>query len=381
MNIGGPAIHAILLNEGLNRREFVSRLISGSCGKDEGDMAYLARDRGIEPIVITQLGREIGLGKDLIAFMKLFRLIRKEKPDIVHTHMAKAGGLGRLAAVLAGVPVKVHTFHGHTFHSYFNPVATKTFIFMEKFFGRFTDQAIVVSQTLKDEICSRFKVMEESKTSIISLGLDLDKFKSAGNARGILRKDLNISDKTLLVGIVGRLTPVKNHRLFLEAIKLFKGERRAYELKFLIIGDGELREYLQNYAGTLGIEEWVSFIGWRKDMPAVYGDLDVVVLTSFNEGTPLSLIEAMASQKAVIATAVGGVPDLVRDKEIGFLVPSNDPAKLKDAIAVLLCDESLRRRMGEAGEKYVHEKYSKSRLISDMENLYRGLLKRKGISI
>lgn len=379
LNIGGPSIHTILLNEGLNDGEFDSRLIAGKCDKDEGNMAYLADEKGIDLIVIPQLKREIDVRNDLIAFIRIFNLIRKEKPHIVHTHMAKAGVLGRLAATLLCVPVKVHTFHGHVFHSYFGAVKTKTFLFIERIIAKFTDQIIVVSVKIKDEICERFKLTEKEKISVIGLGLDLKHFENRNKNGNGFKKKLGINKDALLVGIIGRLTAVKNHRLFLDAVGLLKEEVPDLNAKFLIIGDGELREELENYATALNIKDWIRFVGWQKDMPAAYADLDIVTLTSFNEGTPLALIEAAASQKAVIATSVGGVPDLIENEKTGLLINSNDPLQLKEAILTLLRDEQLRKKLGQAGRLHVCDSHSKERLIQDIRNCYKRLLLTKRI--
>jgi len=379
LNVGGPATHVILLNEGLNDGEFGSRLITGRCDKGEGDMNYLAKEKGVEPFVIPQLKRKIEFKDDLIAFAKIFNLIRKEKPHVVHTHMSKAGTLGRLAAICLGVPVKVHTFHGHVFHSYFSPLGTKTALFIERIFARFTDRVIAVSDSVKSDVCDQFRVTNKERTSVIGLGLDLDRFRRSGLLRGLLRKDLKLDEKALLVGIVGRLTAVKNHKLFLKSAQLLKKESPGLNLEFLVVGDGELRRDLEKYVTDLGIGSCVHFIGWRKDMPTVYSDLDIVALTSLNEGTPLSLIEAMASGKAVVATSVGGVPNLIKDGKTGLLVDSNNTAQLKEAIMALLCDERLRTTLGQEGAKFVCEKYSKERLVGDVKNLYKTLLKEKEI--
>jgi len=379
LNIGGPAIHAILLNEGLNDATFNSRLAAGSCDEKEGDMGYLAKEKGLEVAIIPQLKRNITFKDDLIAFLRMFRLIKKEKPHIVHTHMAKAGTLGRIAAILAGTPIKVHTFHGHVFHSYFNSRDTRIFLLIERVIAKFTDRIIAISDLVKDEICNDFKVVDEKKASVIKLGLDLSKFQDIDKKRGSLKKELNIDKKTLLVGIIGRLTAVKNHKLFLDTIKLLKDEVPELNARFLIIGDGELRDFLEGYAHSLGIKDWVYFSGWRSDLSTVYADLDIVTLTSLNEGTPLCLIEAMASQKAVIATEVGGVSDLVENKTRGLLVSSNNKKGLKEAILTLLKDERLREEMARNGKDYVCTKYSKDRLVNDIGNLYKELLEKKGI--
>lgn len=376
LNIGGPAVHAIILNEGLDRNRFDSCLITGVPDASEGDMKYLI-DKKANVTFIPKLSRNIRFWSDMTALWKLFKIIRKEKPDIVHTHTAKAGTLGRCAALLNGVPVKVHSFHGHVFHGYFNPTATRMFVLIEKILAMFTDQLIVVSDIIKEDICGHFKIADTTKVSVIKLGLNLDRFKDIGNIKGEFRKELGIERGTPLIGIVGRLTAIKNHRLLFRSIRLLKNESPNLGAKFLIIGDGELREDLESYARDLEINNLVYFVGWRKDMPNIYADLDIVVLTSLNEGTPLSLIEAMVSKKAVVATVVGGVPDLVENKQTGLLVTSNDAAQLKEAISVLLKDEGLRERLGHAAGLYVREKYGKERLVKDMENLYKRLLLKK----
>ncbi|MGB9596699.1 MAG: glycosyltransferase, partial [Candidatus Poribacteria bacterium] len=205
LNVGGPAIHVTLLNSGLNKEKYESILVSGVVGDNEKDMSYFAYDHGVEPIFINELGRDIGIKNDLVALYKLFKLIKAEKPDIVHTHTAKAGTLGRVSAILAGVPCKVHTFHGHVLHSYFGPLKTKFFIFIEKFLARFTDKIIVISPLQFKELCYDIKIAKPNKFAIIPLGFDLTQFLNSEMYQGKLRKELNIPENTLLVGIVGRL--------------------------------------------------------------------------------------------------------------------------------------------------------------------------------
>lgn len=377
LNIGGPAIHTIILNEGLKGNGFDTILVTGRPEEDEGDMIYLAKEKGLNITIIPELGRSIKLWSDMIALWKLFKIIKRERPDIVHTHTAKAGTLGRCAAIICGVPVRIHSFHGHVFHDYFNPIMTGVFISMEKIFARFTDRFIVVSEIVKEDICNHFKITDKKKVSVIKLGLDLEKFKSIDQIKGKIRKELNISKEILLVGIVGRLTAIKNHKVFLDTVKLLKEENPNINARFLIIGDGELRNNLEIYAANLGIKDLVYFTGWRKDLANIYADLDIVVLTSLNEGTPLSLIEAMASQKAVVATAVGGVPDLIEDKKTGLLVDSNDATQLKEAISKVLSNKELRRELGDRASECVCAMYSKERLVNDMEKLYKELIKIK----
>jgi glycosyltransferase involved in cell wall biosynthesis len=379
LNIGGPAIHAILLTKGLDRDRFDTLLVTGSIDKNEGEMIYFSKDQPINDKikVVPRMRRPISLIDDLMAFYNIFLLLKKERPLIVHTHTAKAGFLGRLAAALTGTPIKVHSFHGHVFHSYFNPLKTSVFIMIERLFARFTDRIIVVSDSIRDDISDRFKVADKTKISVIELGLDLEKFTNVYRLKTVFRKELGVDEKKVLAGIVGRLVPVKNHRLLLNAVALLKKEDPDLDIGFIIIGDGELRGELKAQATNLGIDDWIQFVGWRGDMPTVYADLDIVLLTSLNEGTPLSLIEAMASQKAIISTAVGGVPDLIDDKKTGWLIDSDNPIQLKKAILTLARDKGLRERAGKAASSNIYSRYSKERLINDIERLYKELLTKK----
>jgi len=369
LNIGGPAIHAVLLTKGLR---FKTQLVTGSVGEGEGDMSYLAEEKGVRPILIPELGRKIRWRDDIVAFLKLYRLIKKEKPDIIHTHMAKAGTLGRLAGIVAGVPIRIHTFHGHVFQGYFNPLATKLFIIIERVLARFCQRIVTISPAQYHQLCYDYKIAPRDRFVLIPLGFDLAPFLNSETQAGRLRKELDIPLETYLIGIIGRLTPVKNHRLFFRAAR--EVLKREPEVKFLVIGDGELREELNAFVKKLGIEEKVIFLGWRRDMDLIYADLDVVVLTSINEGTPVTLIEAMASAKPVVATRVGGVPDVVKDGVNGILVPPEDAAGLAQGMLKLLKDKGLREDFGRAGREFVRERFSQDRLIMDMENLYTSVL-------
>lgn len=374
LNIGGPAVNAVVISEGL-KREFDTRLVAGDLCSYEGDMSYLAREKNIELTIIPELKRDIKLLSDIRAFWKLFRLIRKERPDIVHTHTAKAGALGRCAAILNGVPVRVHTFHGHIFEGYFNPAKAGLFIFIEKLLARFTSKLLVVSDAVKDDICVRFRIADEAKVAVAKIGLDIEEFKNTGRPNGGLREELGAGPNTLLVGIVGRLAAVKNHHMFLETIAMLKDELKGSDVRFVIIGDGELRSELEAKTADLGIKALIYFAGWRRNMPAIYGDLDMVVLTSVNEGTPLSIIEAMASGKAIAATGVGGVPDLIEDQKTGLLVGSGDTEGFRDAVLRLLKDKELRAKLGNAASLCILERYNKQEAVETIGALYKKLLK------
>lgn len=377
LNIGGPAIHTILLNSGLNKGGYKDVLVSGRISESEGNMMYLAKDNNVEPVIIPELGRDISLIKDIKALFGLYCLIRREKPDIVHTHTAKAGTLGRIAAVLAGVPVRIHTFHGHVFNGYFSPAKAMIFIWIERALSAFTDKIIVVSESVKGEISKKLKIADSGKCVVIPLGLELDKFLDGANVKGRFRKTWGVSSDTLLVGIVGRLVPIKNHSFFLKAAKKIRETAPGLNVRFVVIGDGELKKPLIEMAGKMGLDD-IIFTGWIKELSEVYADLDVVALTSLNEGTPVSLIEAMASAKAVISTDVGGVKDIVRPGETGILADNNDIDGFSASLLRLLKNGQEREAIGLRGREFVRVKYSKERLLKDIKSVYEECLSKNG---
>jgi glycosyltransferase involved in cell wall biosynthesis len=309
LNIGGPAIQAVTLSGLLSKGRFRTRLVCGQVGAHEGDMSYLASSMQVDPVIVPSLGREISAFDDLCSFSELRKIISEFKPHVIHTHTAKAGTLGRLAGIsvnaqrIFGRKIRlVHTFHGHVFHSYFSPLKTWAFMKIERFLAHFTDRIIVISATQEKDICERYRIVRPRQVQVVPLGFDLSGFERLGPppSQGIFS-----------VGIIGRLTPVKNHRMLFEAVRILKDQGKDHSFNFVVVGDGELRETLTREAAALGIGKRVVFTGWQKEMPEVYGKLDVVVLTSLNEGTPVSLIEAMAGARPVIATDVGGVRDLM----------------------------------------------------------------------
>lgn len=371
MNIGGPALHVIILNSELDRDLYISKLVTGRESPYEGNLYELAQNKGVEPIVIDALGREIFFKDDIRALIRLIRLINAEKPDIVHTHTAKAGTLGRIAAKLTGVPIIIHTFHGHVFHSYFGFFRTKFFLWLERLLAKFTDVIITVGDEQRAEII-KYKVALPEKIVAIPLGLNLKPFVFSKADPNQLRRELSLSERTLLVGIVARLVPIKNHDCFLEAARLVLD--RYDEVRFLIIGDGELRSRLEQKARDLKLVSRVIFMGFQHNLVKIYAGLDIVTLSSFNEGLPVALIEAMAASKPVISTDVGGVRDLILDGHNGLLVPSNDPASLAAAILYLLRKPERRKMMGIEGRKKTYPLFDKKRLVKDIDSLYQQLL-------
>ena len=377
MNIGGPAVHVVLLNAGLDPQKYDCLLVTGSEGVSEGSLRDLAESRHLRLVVIPQLGREISPRSDFLTLLKLYRLMRRERPHIVHTHTAKAGFVGRIAARLAGVPVVLHTFHGHVFHGYFSPAKTRLVLLIERLGARLSTRIITISPRLREEI-ARYGVTRSEHIEVIPLGFDLEAFASQPRATGDFRRSLDFPADAKLIGAVGRLVPIKNIPLLLEAAALARQQNPA--IRVVIVGDGELREELQTRADALGLAGAVVFAGWRRDLASVYGDLDAVVISSDNEGTPASLIEAMATGCPVIATRVGGVPDLIADGETGRLVPPGDREALAGALLALFQESELTADMAELARRRVLERHQATRLVADIDRLYRELLAAAGHS-
>jgi glycosyltransferase involved in cell wall biosynthesis len=368
LNVGGPAIHVLLLSSRLRALGHETILVKGTEAPSEGDMLHLARDLEVRPVVVPQLGREIRWWDDAVAFWKLLLLIRRERPDIVHTHTAKAGMLGRVAAWLAGVPLVVHTFHGHVFHGYFSPWRTRLFVAIERWLARRTHRLVAVSARVRDEVLAH-GVGRPDRFHVLPVGLDLGRFAECDPQRGELRAELGLAPDAPLVGIVARLVPIKRHELFLTAAAAVA--RQVTACRFLVVGDGERRHVLEHLARELGIADRVLFLGWRRDLERIYADLDVAVLTSANEGSPVSLIEAMASGVPVVGPRVGGVPDVIDDGTTGMIAPPGDADAVAARILRLLGDVELRRKMGAAARERALRSYGADRLVADVAALYR----------
>jgi glycosyltransferase involved in cell wall biosynthesis len=369
LNVGGPATHVIELAAGLPRERFDVRLIAGREGSGEAGMQYLAEEKGIRPETVRELSPRLGPA-DLLAFYRLLRIFRGWKPDVVHTHTAKAGAVGRTAARCAGVPTVLHTFHGHVLRGYFSPPVETFFRLIEKNLSRITDRIITLSPALKDDLAS-MGIARPEQIDVVPLGMDLAAFRNGSARRGELRRELGIGPDQPLVGTVGRLVPIKNHRLFLEAARSMVDS--GSPARFVIVGDGELREPLREYASQSGIADRVHFLGWKRDMVPVYAALDLFALTSDNEGTPVAVIEAMAAGVPVVATAVGGVPDVVRDGETGRLAPAGDAPALVEAWRAVFSEGTATDRMREQARNAVEWQFGRERMISAMAGLYERL--------
>jgi glycosyltransferase involved in cell wall biosynthesis len=378
LNIGGPSIQAIALSDRLTARGFTTRLVHGALGNGEGDMGYLLRPSASVEYV-PSLRRDIAPASDVRAFGRVLGMIREFRPQIVHTHMAKAGAIGRLAALAynrtsgRAARVKlVHTYHGHVLEGYFGAGKTAVFVGIERLLANATDRIVAISPAIRDELLLQHRIGRAEQYRVVPLGFDLTSLAAIDEtARLAARAALGIPTGAHVVSTVGRLTAIKQHHLFLETARLVANQGPA--ALFLIVGDGELRAALEQTARDFGLADRVRFLGWRRDLATIYGASDVFLLTSRNEGTPVALIESLAAGVPGVSTDVGGVRDVITN-DVGALAPYDDAAALATAVATLLGDPARRRVMGDRGRAYVVAKYGIGRLVADVEALYRELL-------
>jgi glycosyltransferase involved in cell wall biosynthesis len=378
--MGGPALHVSYLSAGLRDRGYETILVAGSVGQGEQSMAYVAEELGVPVVTIPHLHREISPVRDLLATVRLARIIRAERPAILHTHTAKAGAVGRVAALLAGrrrPPIIVHTFHGHVLRGYFGRFWTGVFRLLERWLARITDALVAVSPEVRDELVA-FGVAPASKFRVIRLGIELDERLSRdGAARAETRRVMGIGDERFVVGWIGRMTAVKRTDVVLRSFRRLRDD--GVDAVLCMVGDGPDRRWVEDLAGELGVMRDSLFPGYQEDVGPFFAAFDVFVLPSGNEGTPVTAIEALASGCPVVATRVGGVPDVVTDGEDGFLVEPGDVEELAARLAQLANDPDLRGRMGAAGRERMRSRYAVDRLIDDIDRLYRDLLERKGV--
>lgn len=369
MNIGGPAIHATLLSEGLDSGRYETRLVAGSAGASEGNYLDLVGRKVPNLTEIPDLVRQISPWRDLMAYRQIARIIREFRPHVVHTHTAKAGMLGRLAARMAGVPVIVHTFHGHVLHGYFSRVNEGVFNRVERALASATTCLVAVSGQVRDDLLA-LGIGRADNFEVIRLGFDLSRYLNCHERTGELKRELGLAEDVQTVGIVARLVPIKAHEVFLDMAARVAASRP--NVVFVIVGDGERRAALEAGARERGIAGQTRFLGWRADLDRVYAGLDAVVLTSRNEGSPVALIEAMACARPVISTRVGGVPELVGDT--GFLADIGDAEALASSVLRVLSDPAMASRLGQCARRRVVPNFSSERLVADIDNLYQRLL-------
>jgi glycosyltransferase involved in cell wall biosynthesis len=382
LNIGGPSIQAVNLSSRLAARGVETLLIHGTVGASEGDMTYLFDRADPRPTTLhlAALQRPLAPAGDARAWWQIYRALRAFRPDVVHTHMAKAGALGRLAAAAynrtAGTRARariVHTYHGHVLEGYFSRSKSAAFVAIERRLAPLTDRLVAISPRIRDELAGEYRIGRAEQYRVVPLGFELDRFAAIDDdARVRARAALEIPAAADVVTTIGRLTAIKDHELFLAAAQQIAGRRPS--AIFLIAGDGELRGPLAARAAALGIADRVRFLGWRRDLDVLYAATDVFLLTSRNEGTPVALIESLASGCAAVSTDVGGVRDVISSPDSGLLAPAGSASALADHVDALLADPGRRRAIGDAGRRQALARYGLVRLVDDIEGLYREIV-------
>ncbi|MFM7024349.1 MAG: glycosyltransferase [Flavobacteriales bacterium] len=364
--------------------EYETMLIGGEKEDHEESSMHILHDLGLNPIIIPEMKRSINPMNDYNTYKKIKAIIKDFKPDIVHTHAAKAGTIGRLAAYNSGVPVIVHTFHGHVFHSYFNKTKTSLFKRIERNLAGKSTRIIAISEKQKYELGTIHRICRPEKLEVIPLGFDLSRFQENIEGKRIaFRKQYNIADDEIAVGIVGRIVPVKNHELFIRAWKEVS-DKTSKKIRGFIVGDGEDRLKTEALAKELNIsictENFenskcsLTFTSWIKDVDVVNAGVDIIALSSLNEGTPVSLIEAQAGNNPVVSTKVGGIENVVIHNKTGLLSEVGDIKAYAANLLKLIEDEVLRGQMQKEGWENVREKFHYTRLVNDMDKLYSTLL-------
>ena len=385
LNLGGPTLNVAYLTKYLEP-EFETVLLAGQKDDSEASSEFIVSQLGIKPSYVRSMYRSLNPFKDIAAYFEIKRFIKEFQPDIVHTHAAKSGALGRLAAIQSGVPVIVHTFHGHVFHSYFGRFKSWIFLQIERYLAKKTTKIITISEAQRHEIAEIFKIAPLSKFTIIPLGFDLDRFQyNQEGKRASFRAEFGVDDDTICIGIVGRLVPVKNHALFLRSLQ-YLNKNTSQKYCAFIVGDGESRAEIEQLASELEIayvtesnpkvsnETQLVFTSWRRDIDSVNAGMDIIALTSINEGTPVSLIEAQAANKAIVSTRVGGIKDIVIEGETALLSEVGDETMFFQNLLRLVEDGDFRDKIGKKGYGFVMERFSYQRLVSDVKRLYDTLL-------
>lgn len=373
LNIAGGSRYVLEITRIFNKDGFESTILYGNVEPHEQDMLYLAKEYDLKCINLPTMGRSINLIQDILLIPKVFRIIRKLRPDIVHTHTAKAGMAGRVAAWLAGVPVILHTFHGNNFKGYFGKVMTLVSINIERALALLSTRIIAISDQQRQELL-HYRICKPSKMSVIPLGFNLDRMISAPEDRGGFKSAFGIDQDRSLVAFIGRLATIKDPFFFVEiATRVLK---QRDDVVFAFVGDGELAEDLKSRVKSLQLQNKVIFTGFITNLRPLYADLDILLLTSLNEGTPVAIIEAMANHVPVVATRVGGVPNLIEHEQTGFLIKHGDADAMQATIMSILDDKVRYAPITERAYEVVSKNYSSQRLKADLSGLFRECLKR-----
>jgi glycosyltransferase involved in cell wall biosynthesis len=384
-NLGGPTFNAAYLTRYMEP-DFETLLIGGSKDETEDSSEFIVNKLGIEPLIIPEMKREISFKNDKAAYNKIKQLIQEFKPDIVHTHASKAGAIGRLAASKLKVPVIVHTFHGHVFHSYFGKTKTNVYKRIERHLAKKSSCIIAISEKQKQELSVDHRICHPDKIRVVPLGFDLNRFRENYAEKRIqFRSDYGLTDDEIAIGIIGRLVPIKNHELFIKAIQAVQ-EKTTKKIRAFIVGDGEEMDNLQALATELNIpfsvgksksNNTITFTSWIKEVDVVTAGVDIVALTSKNEGTPVTLIEAQAANKPIVSTNVGGIENIVQSNKTALLSESGNVEAFAANLLQLVEDDSVRATVGQDGWEFVKEKFHYQRLVNDVSSLYLELLQQQ----
>lgn len=381
--IGGPAINVTYLTRYMPS-DFETMLVIGGKDDHEQDADHLTKKLGIEPVVVEEMRRDIQPLQDGRAYQKVKKLIEDFRPDVVHTHAAKSGVIGRLAAEACGVPVIVHTFHGHVFHGYFNDWQSRMFVQIERYLAKKSTGIVAISASQKHELTDVYRICPSKKMEVIPLGLDLDKFQvNQDDLRAAFRKEYQIEEDEIAIGIIGRVVPVKNHALFVAAARKVLASTQK-KLRFIVIGDGDMRQSMETAFSEAGMDyayfpdrpEKATAIctSWITQIEKALAGLDIIALTSKNEGTPVSLIEAQAAGKPVVSTDVGGVRDVMIHHKSGFITQPNDADEFGYALLQVIENKAMRKCFGNFGREFVKNRFSYQRLVFDMADYYHRLI-------
>lgn len=382
-NLGGPTYNASYLTKYMSPG-FHTLLVGGIKDESEENSEFILRNLGIIPVIIPEMHRSINPIQDAIAIKKIKEIIREFKPDIVHTHASKAGALGRRAAYIMNVPVILHTFHGHIFDAYFSGLKSKLYQCIERKLAEKSTKIIALSEQQKYDLVIKYKICPEHKIEIIPLGFDLDKFENNMDVkRTQFRNEYLLDDDEIAIGIIGRVVPVKNHPLFINAIK-YVISRSNKKIRAFIVGDGVDRAKIERMCHDLSlsyvdfrynkIKADITFTSWLKDIDYVDAGMDIITLTSLNEGTPVSLIEAQAAGKPIVSTNVGGIENIIIPNETAWLADVKKPDDFCNKLLMLVQNDELRIKYNQKSRDFVKNKFSYLRLVNDMQNLYHKLL-------
>lgn len=380
-NIGGPTYNATFLTAFLGE-DYETLLVGGLPEKGESDSLYILDKYDVKPILIKEMKREPSPKNDLAALKKLKALIREFNPDIVHTHASKAGALGRKAASACKVPVIVHTFHGHVFHSYFGKLKTTVFKNIERNLAKKSTAIVAISDIQKKELSSEFKICKNEKINVVPLGFDLEPFKMKRMSfRDKVRTKYRLEEDVVAVAIVGRLAPIKNHKMFLDVVEKIQPDVNSL-VKYFIVGDGDEREWIAERVVALkekGVE--VEMTSWIEDIGEFNAGMDIVCLTSKNEGTPVSLIEAQAGGIPVLSTNVGGVKDIVDEGNTGYVVEKDNTEEFAKKLLELVNNKEKRTFMSQNGWNFVKDKFHYTTLVRNVDELYKRLLEENEVEL